>query len=170
MFSFAKPKPFDVKSKSKEELIALFENRGRQGDVPGQREVVREMWRRGYSVRKYCRVLPWTPDRVNGVMEGFVEVSQRCKDSLRTDFSEAGGGVFKASDHPEARWVDTYTGVEVKDFNATFSCHIREPGDEPEFILNVKSSNAIETFSYDEIDAAMKRWVKVVSIAIEKLQ
>ncbi|KQW21369.1 hypothetical protein ASC80_14890 [Afipia sp. Root123D2] len=170
MSEFSEPKPFDLKSKGEEELIALFHNRGRHGLVQGQIEVLREMWLRGYRIRKYCGVLSWTPDRANEVIAPFAAVSRRCRDSKRTDFSTAGGGVYKAKSEPDARWVDTYTAVKVPGLNAHFSCHIREPGDDAEFILNIKSHDVREVFTYDQNAVALERWTAVVTEACGKLE
>jgi len=167
---FSEPNPFDLNSKGEKELIALYENRGRHGRVEGQIEVVRAMWLRGYRIRSYCSVLPWTPDRVSQVIAPFTVESRRCQDSKRTDFSTAGGGIYKAKSEPDARWVDTYTAVKVPGLNAHFSGHIREPGDEAEFILNIKSADIKEQFTYDKIQTALERWTAVVNDACDILE
>lgn len=165
MFEFSEPKQFDLQSRSGDGLVALYHNGGKHDRVDIQINVVREMYRRRKRIRKFCGVLVWTPDRAKEVVEAFAAISDRCQTSERTDFSKRGGGVFKAADHPDARWVDTYTAVKQGDFNAEFSCHIREPGDDAEFILNTRSRKVIEIFTPDQLDAAMERWIAVVNEA-----
>jgi hypothetical protein len=74
--------------------------------------------------------------------------------------------VWKSKDDVEHRWIDTYTGVKLGEFNATFACHVRELGDDPVFILNLKSSQSFEEFSYAEIDIALIKWKEMVGSVI----
>lgn len=170
MFTFSEPKQFDLQSRTNDGLIALYHNGGKHNRVDIQVSVLRELHRRRKRIRKFCGVLAWTPDRAQEVIETFAAISERCENSKRTDFSKRGGGVFKAANHPDARWVDTYTAVKAGDFNAEFSCHIREPGDDAEFVLNIRSRKVVERFTADQLDVAMERWIAVVDEARGKLR
>lgn len=162
MHSFSKPKPIDLTSVRSTGLDNLITNLGKHGRKAEQAAVVREKWRRGIARRKDYSVLAWNGNRVETVMSDFVEISRQIPNNRIADFTDAGGGVWKPKDDEDSRWIDTYTGVKLGEFNATFACHVREPGDDPVFILNLKSSRSVEEFSYGDISVALTKWKKLI--------
>lgn len=167
MSSFSEPRPIDLKTASPDQLDSLFSSYDESGRSDEQVNVVREKWRRGIARSKDYFVLNWNPERVTTVLAPFVEISQQVPENLRTAFSTAGGGVFKPKGHPDARWIDSYTAVKTDAFNAAFACHVREPGDDPVFILNIQSSESIQEFSYPELDSALARWKEIVASVLD---
>ena len=166
MHSLSEPKQIDLTSVNSAGLSNLIANLGKHGRKAEQAAVVREKWRRGIARRKDYSALVWNRTRVEAVISYFVKVSRQISDSQSVYFTNAGGGVWKSKSDVEYRWIDTYTAVKLGGFNATFACHVREPGDDPVFILSLKSSQSFEEFSYAEIDIALIKWKEIVGSVI----
>jgi hypothetical protein len=112
-------------------LLANCRERGREDSVTA---VLGEMARRGLAKRGDYRTLKWNQDIVRDALEPFKNVAKAVRDNQRTSYTEAGGlKIGRPKDDPEKIWIDTYSGIKTPAINAIFVCHIKKPGDEPEF-------------------------------------
>ena len=127
------------------------------------------MRRRGFSRRKDYAHVRFNADWASVQLQPFVDISRRLDKSARVSFSSCGGGVMKSRMNSERLFVDSYTAIKTLDCNAEFSCHIKEPGDEPDFVLRIKKPNSsISYFMFDELEMAEIQWKEVVDLAVMK--
>jgi hypothetical protein len=157
-------KEIDLTIQSDTQLDNLIDNNERAGQLAFARRAVIEKANRGKASRKQLRLLEWNQERVTSVLAPFVELSESVANSTRTSYSRAGGGRFKSGTDPNHLWIDSYTGVKTSALNATMSCHIVRPGDQPIFTLAVKP-NEIRSYSFDELDVALTEWREVTKRA-----
>lgn len=154
-------KTIDLTTQSKTQLDNLINNRSRHGDLAGARNAALERIRRGQAKPIHMAYLEWTPERVQIALEPFVEISQSVVGSKRKAHVVAGGGRRKHRSHPDALWVDTYSGIKTTKVNATIACHIREVGDEPLFII-IENDEPLRFYSLAERDVALSVWEMIV--------
>lgn len=100
----------------------------------------------------------WNQRTVREAMHPFKEIALAVEDNQRTAYTEAGGfRIGRAKDHPEKLWIDTYCAVKTPSLKAVFACHVKTPGDEPTFVLQLDGAT-YETYGYDRRDEALREW------------
>jgi hypothetical protein len=157
-------KEIDLTIQSDTQLDNIIDNTQRAGELAFARRAVIEKANRGKASRRQLGLLEWNQERVTSVIAPFVELSKSVVNSARTSFSRAGGGKFQLRIDPNYLWIDSYTGVKTSALNATMSCHIARPGDQPIFTLTVKPGE-IRSYSFDELDVALSEWREVITRA-----
>ena len=158
------PNDFDLTNKSETQLDNLINNHQRAGQSASVTKFVVEKARRGTATKKQLRLLEWNQERVDEVFKPFVELTEKIENNRRTKYSIAGGGKRKDISDPNHLWIDSYTGVKVNGLNATISCHVRQPGDEPAFTLTIRPDD-VQSFSFQELDQALQEWEEVIATA-----
>jgi len=156
------PDDIDLTAKSEEQLDNLITNYQRAGQLAFVRKVVVEKARRRKATPKQLSLLEWNQERVTDVLTPFAELTKKIKNNRRVVYSIAGGGKHKDASHPDHLWIDSYTAVKAKGINATFSCHIKHPGDEPTFILTIRPDD-VQSYSIQELDQALIEWEEVLA-------
>ena len=106
-------KKIDLTTQTKTQLDNLIDNRSRHGDIAGARDAALERIRRGRAKPSHMAYVEWTFDRVQIALAPFVEISQSVIGSRRKAYVLAGGGRRKHRSHPDALWVDTYSGIKT---------------------------------------------------------
>ncbi len=91
-------------------------------------------------------------------MQPFKDVALAVSVNQRTAYTEAGGfKVARAKDDPERLWIDSYSAIKTPAVNAVFVCHIKQPGDEPEFQLRVDGKH-VRSYNADQLSDALSQW------------
>jgi hypothetical protein len=148
----------DLTKLTVQELKNLISNNQRLGQVTKVNEAVKEMARRGMATRREYRALKWNQDSVRDAMQPFKDVAAAVNGNQRTAYTEAGGRkIGHPKDDPDWVWIDTYSAIKTPAINAVFVCHIKQPGDGPEFQLRI---NGIHHRSYnaDQLTDALSEW------------
>lgn len=135
------------------------------GFLEAAREAVEVMSERGMARREDWRVFEWNPDTVREIMRPFEEVALSVEDNQRKTFVDAGGFSRRAKDDPTRLWIDIYTAMKTPTMNTVFACHIKAPGDEPTFVLELDGAT-YETYGADRRDEALREWRRPAGIAI----
>jgi hypothetical protein len=138
-------------------LMTYLRNSERYQLLDEARRVVRVMDARGIARRAVHKFFKWNEDTVCEVMRPFVEAVSSVKDNQRKAFVHAGGFRRRAKDDPTRLWIDIYTAMKTPTMNAVFACHIKKPGDEPTFVLELDGA-IFETYSADRLDEALRDW------------
>jgi hypothetical protein len=74
-----------------------------------------------------------------------------------TAYTEAGGGRHHPKDDPRHLWIDTYCAIKTSAVNAIFVCHVRQPGDDPEFQLLIDGTR-VYSYNADQLTDALNEW------------
>jgi len=152
------PRTIDLDGLTPSQLKNLLSNAQRLGEATVANDVVREMARRGIAGRSEYRTLHWNQQRIRKIMEPFKEIASAVRGNQRTPYTEAGGlRIGRPKDDPEHMWIDTYSAIKTPRVNAAFVCHIRLPGDEPEFRLYVEGKS-IRSYNADHLSDALDKW------------
>jgi hypothetical protein len=85
----------------------------------------------------------------------------------RTAYTEAGGGRHHPKDDPKHLWIDTYRAIKASAVNAIFVCHVRRPGDDPEFQLRIDGICA-RSYNADRLTDALSEWRAIAARATGK--
>jgi hypothetical protein len=170
----------ELKELTASELRNLLGNCQRLKNAVMAQAVVQEMHERGMATSREYAVFSWNQDRVDEVMEPFARVAATVPNSQRVKYTKAGGlKIGRPKEHPEHRWVDSYSAIKVPKINAVFSCSIRRPGDEPQFILYVddgptpresilltgRSPVPAKTYNADQLKKALIEWTEIARVA-----
>jgi hypothetical protein len=153
----------DVARLSNAQLETYIGNCERYGKKEFAREAAIERIRRGRYKQRHLTFIDWTPSRVEQLLSPFTELAAKVRNSKRKAWVEAGGGRRKRRSHPEALWVDQYCGIKVGGINATISCHIKHPGDDPvlTMIIQLNRKHHEMTYQPHEVDIALQDWTDV---------
>ena len=160
------PKPMDLSKLTPEQLKNLLANSERMREAIVTSAVIREMVRRGIASRREYRTLHWNQQRVRETMKPFEELASAVRGNQRTPYTEAGGlRIGRPQGDPEHMWIDTYSAIKTARINAAFGCHIRVPGDEPEFHLYLKGKS-IQSYNADQLSDALNEWQSIARDAV----
>jgi hypothetical protein len=120
------------------------------------------------AMRIKLKALPheqWNPDSVRKTIQRFIKVALTVKDSQRKPYVEAGGFKRRAKSDPTKLWIDAYCAVKTPTVNSSFACHVKAPGDEPTFVLELNGTQCA-VYRVDQLDKAFEDWCRLVSEAI----
>jgi hypothetical protein len=144
------------------ELRICLRNCERNGRLEEARKVVRVMDARGVARHENFKVFDWNYDTVCEVMRPFEEVALSVEDNQRKTFVDAGGFSRRAKDDPTRLWIDIYTAMKTPTMNAVFACHIKAPGDEATFVLELDGAT-YATYGLDRLAEALREWSELAS-------
>jgi hypothetical protein len=144
------------------ELRVCLGNCERNGCLEEARRVVRVMDARGVARREDFKVFDWNHDTVREIMRPFEEVALSVEDNQREAWVEAGGFARRAKDDPTRLWIDIYTAMKTPTMNAVFACHIKAPGNEPTFVLELDCAT-YATYGLDRLAEALREWSELAS-------
>src|SRR4051812_4351792 len=130
----------DMTKFSNAQLDTYIGNCRRHGKTELARKAAIERIRRGRYKHHHLALIDWTPSRVEHFLSPFAELATKIRNSKRKAWVEAGGGRRKRRSDPDALWVDQYCGIKTRGINATISCHIKHPGDDPVLSMIIKSN------------------------------
>lgn len=155
----------DLTKLTVQELKNFIANNQRLGQVANVNAAVNEMRRRGVATRRQYLALRWNQDTVRDTMQPFKDVAVAVTLNQRTAYTEAGGfKVGRTKDDPERVWIDTYSAIKTQAVNAVFVCYIKQPGNEPEFQLQVNGKH-IRSYNADQLTDALTEWRMVAAQA-----
>jgi hypothetical protein len=153
----------DLASLTVKELKNLLANNQRTGNVAMVRAAVKEMLNRGVATRREYRALKWNQDSVRDAMQPFKNVASAVAGNQRTAYTQAGGRkIGRSRGDPEWLWIDTYSAIKTTAINAVFVCHIKQPGDDPEFQLRINGTRA-QSYNADGLTDALGEWRAIAS-------
>ena len=158
-------KEIDFGAQTNTQLDNIISNGERKGNLNIARKAVIEKANRGRANKRQLSLLEWNQHRVTLVLAPFVELSESVLGNMRKSYSEAGGGKRKPSTDPDCLWIDSYTGIKTPALNATMSCHITRPGNQPIFTLTVKPDE-IQSYTFDDLDEALREWQAITKRAM----
>jgi hypothetical protein len=147
------------------ELKQYRRNSEGYGRLDEARKAASMMYARGIARADDLRVFPWNPDSVHKTIQRFMKVALTVKDSQRKPYVEAGGFKRRAKSDPTKLWIDAYCAVKTPTVNSSFACHVKAPGDEPTFVLELKGTQCA-VYRVDQLDEAFQDWCRLVSEAI----
>jgi hypothetical protein len=121
---------------------------------------------RNVSPRSRYQQLPWNQDSVKVALGPFAEIAKAVPNNKRTFYTEAGGAkIGKGKDHPERKWIATYSAIKTAKINVAMVCFIDKVGDEPYFQLH-KNGVVVQSFSSEELPTALQKWREYADEAI----
>ena len=153
----------DLQKLTVDELRNLKRNASARGREDLAMEVAIELANRGVAKSDETALIHWNQERVRIAMAPFAEIARGVIDNSRTPYTEAGGrkiGTNKSD--PNWMWVDTYSAVKNKNGNAVFVCHIKKPGAEPTFEMQLDGA-LVSSFSALELANALIEWRRLVA-------
>ena len=145
------------------ELNQYRRNSEGYGRLDEARKAASMMYARGIARADDLRVFPWNPDSVRKTIQRFMKVALTVKDSQRKPYVEAGGFKRRAKSDPTKLWIDAYCAVKTPTVNSSFACHVKAPGDEPTFVLELNGT-LIASYDADRLDQAFEDWKAVGSL------
>jgi hypothetical protein len=143
------------------ELRVCLGNCERNGRLEEARRVVRVMDARGVARREDFNNFDCNHDTVREVMRPFEEAAQAVEDNQREAWVETGGFARRAKDDPTRLWIDKYAAM-TPTMNAVFACHIKAPGDEATFVLELDGAT-YATYGLDRLAEALREWSELAS-------
>jgi hypothetical protein len=88
-----------------------------------------------------------------------------CRRQSANCITQAGGRkIGRTRGDPEWLWIDTYSAIKTTAINAVFVCHIKQPGDDPEFQLRINGTRA-QSYNADGLTDALGEWHAITSRA-----
>jgi hypothetical protein len=155
----------DFATLTDKELKSYLNNCKRYGQTELAREVLTHMFSRGIANGIHLKVFKWNQDSVRSAMQEFKKIASEVTDNQRTAYTEAGGfKIGRAKGDPDKKWIDTYCAIKTSNVNAEFVCHVKMPGDEPEFELQVGKTR-VRSYDSDQLDSALKEWSAIAERA-----
>jgi hypothetical protein len=152
----------DLTKLTVQELKNLLANQQRL-ERPTKATVV-ELARRGVATGSDYLTLRWNQASVCDALRPFKEVAAAVVGNRRTAYTEAGGGRHHPKDDSKHLWIDTYCGIKTFAVNAIFVCHVRQPGDDPEFQLRIDGICA-RSYNADRLIDALSEWRAIAARA-----
>jgi hypothetical protein len=157
-------KQLNLSELTPQQLKNLLENNQRHGQTEMVHAVLEEMGRRGMATH---RMVKWNQGRVRDVMEPFKAVAAGVPGNQLTSYTEAGGlRIGRPKGHPEKMWVDTYSRIKTRRLDASFTCYIKQAGEDQEFQLRV-NENTIRRYNADGLDDALSDWRETAARAVD---
>ena len=125
---------------------------------------VLELTRRGAATGSDHLTLRWNQVSVCDALRPFREVAAAVVGNRRKAYTEAGGGRHHPKNDPKHLWIDTYCAIKTSAVNAIFVCHVRQPGDDPEFQLLIDGTR-VYSYKADQLADALNEWRAIAARA-----